>query len=145
MATKRFGRLPARYSFALNPDAHARFSRCPKCRKPAQLRKFALLIHVEGSGLIVLGKTCRYCSVCELIIAHQDELEAELANVFSDRDPDVVGSPYFVIGTLDRKTWRRGLQASLTLERVQGQAADFRRYFEVWSEPARWVPNKRNS
>ena len=143
MQARQVGRLPAKYSFALNPDANARFSRCPKCQKLTYLRKFALLIHVEGADLTVLGKTCRYCPKCELIIAHQNELEGELVHSFSARKLEVVGNPYLVIGTLDRKTWKRGLQSPLTLDPALDQAADFKRYLEVWEEPGGWVPNKR--
>ncbi len=138
----RFGRLPERYSFAINADPDVRFSRCPECQKPTQLRKFALLIHVEGSGLTVLGKTCRYCASCEFIIAHQNELEAELAHAFSARAPEVIGNPYFVIGTVKLNTWRKGLQAVPELQQVLHQAADFKNYMDVWSEPGGWVPNK---
>jgi hypothetical protein len=38
------------------------------------MRKFPLLIHMDGYGLLNLGKTCRYCAKCEFIIAHQDQL-----------------------------------------------------------------------
>jgi hypothetical protein len=31
-------------------------------------------------GILALGKDCRYCSLCELIICHRDELEDELVH-----------------------------------------------------------------
>ena len=40
-------------------------------------RKFALIIHVEDAGLVALGYTGRFCTPCEFIIAHQEELETE--------------------------------------------------------------------
>jgi hypothetical protein len=83
MAKKRIGKLPPRYSFILNPYADVRLSRCPRCQKLTYLRKFALFIHIDVWGPMALGKTCRYCSRCELIMAHQDELEAQLAHSFS--------------------------------------------------------------
>ena len=144
MAVKKFGKLPSRYSFALNSDKNHRFSRCPKCNELTQLRKFPLLIHVEESDLIVLGKTCRYCSRCELIIAHEHELEAELANLYSTRAPAVIGNPYLVIGTVNRPTWRQGLRDSTSLGDIREQTADFKHYLDVWVEPGGWVPTKRH-
>lgn len=86
MAENRFGQLPPRYTFALNPYQDARFSKCPKCNRATYLRKFPLLIHIDEYGPIVLGKTCRYCSKCEFIIVHQDELEDILTAMFAERE-----------------------------------------------------------
>jgi hypothetical protein len=72
MAQERIGELPPRYSFALNPYDEWRCTKCPRCERPTRLRKFALLIGVEDYGLMMLGKTCRFCPHCEFIIAHQD-------------------------------------------------------------------------
>ena len=75
MTKHTIGKLPPRYTFILNPYQDTRLSKCTICRKPTHMRKVALLIHIEEWGLLALGKTCRYCSHCELIIAHRDELE----------------------------------------------------------------------
>ena len=40
--------------------------------------KLPLVIHVEGPILLSLNKTCRFCPCGNLLIAHQDELEAQL-------------------------------------------------------------------
>src|SRR5262249_29715675 len=79
MAKNRIGKRPPQYSFILNPYSDVRLSKCPKCERPTHPRKFALVIHIQNWGPLVLGKTCRYCTRCQLIIAHQDELEAEMA------------------------------------------------------------------
>ncbi len=100
--------MPPRHWFALNPRKEMRCTRCLRCEKPTRPRKFALLIGVEDYGLMVLGKTCRYCSACDFIIAHQDELEALLAAGFSTHEPEVIGNDYYVIRTVERKTWRKG-------------------------------------
>ncbi|NJK76213.1 MAG: hypothetical protein HC942_22210 [Microcoleus sp. SU_5_6] len=99
------GKLKPRYSFILNQYPDFRASKCtnPKCQKLTHLRKFALFIFIEGVGPIILGKTCRYCSKCELIIAHQDELEAELALNLQKIAPQAIGNEYFVVGTFDKK------------------------------------------
>jgi len=55
MANTRIGKLLPRYSFMLNPHAEVRLSKCPKCQKVTHLRKFALLIHIDEWGPMVLG------------------------------------------------------------------------------------------
>jgi hypothetical protein len=102
---KKFGKLKPRYSFILNEHDEYRASKCVKCDKLTFLRKFVLLIHIDDAGLISLGKTCRYCAKCELIVVHQSELEAELAYKFETLKPEVVGNDYLVLGTVDKKFW----------------------------------------
>ena len=92
------GNLPPRYSFMLNPYQDFRSTKCPICNQPTLLRKFVLLIHIEGSLPLTLGKTCRYCPRNELIIAHQDELEEQMAELFSSIKPEVIGNEYLVNG-----------------------------------------------
>jgi hypothetical protein len=96
MAKAKIGKLPPRYSFILNPYADERLSKCPTCSKPTHLRKFALLIHIDEWGPMILGKTCRYCTPCELIIAHQDELEAQLAYSLHTIAPESVCTTFSV-------------------------------------------------
>lgn len=114
----RIGELEPRYLFVLNPFVDARFSKCPRCQKTTANRKFPLFIHVENWRPFVLGKTCRYCSQCELIIAHKDEIDAQVSHAL--KKASVPDSDYLVIGTMQGEAWKqglagneRGLQASL--------------------------------
>ena len=59
----------------------------------------------KPSGPMALGKTCRYCSRCELIIVHQNELEAQLAHSFSQIEPAMIGNTYRIFGTIPKKIW----------------------------------------
>ena len=143
MARIRSGKLPPRYSFLLNPHSDVRLTKCPKCRKLTYPRKFALFIHIEQWGLMALGKTCRYCSHCELIMAHQDELEAELANAFLRIAPEVIGNAYTVLGTMDKKVWQqqvggKGLPPEETLRHI----AEFRKEYVLEYEPGGRYPAK---
>src|SRR5208283_1969459 len=117
MVRKRaqLGKLPPRYLFALNQYAETRWSKCPKCQSLTYMRKFPLLIHVDGFGLLALGKACRYCPQCEFIIAHQDDLEHILTEIFSESHHEVVGNEYFVIGTVDKKVWQESLDEPMKL------------------------------
>src|ERR1017187_613912 len=89
-ADRRVGKLTPRYQFVLNPFEFDRMSRCLRCKKLTYPRKFPLLIHIDGWGLMTLGKTCKYCPKDELIICHQDELDMELAHAFSKLKPEVI-------------------------------------------------------
>src|SRR5215204_1224977 len=64
---------------------------------------------------MTLGKTCRFCTRCELIVVHQDELEHELTAALESRAPAVIGNEYMVLGMMDRKVWRRGLGDAATV------------------------------
>lgn len=139
-AATTIGKLPPRYTFMLNPYKDTRLSKCPICRKLTHMRKFALLIDIEKGGLVALGKTCRHCTPCELIMAHQDELEAELVGMFESRAPEVIGNPYVVFGTLDKQQWKKslgtaGTELSLALE----HAADFKKVLGLKMEGG-WQP-----
>jgi hypothetical protein len=142
---KRIGKLPPRYSFILNPYTDVRLSKCPRCQKLTHLRKFALFIHIDKWGPMALGKTCRYCSGCELIMAHQDELEAQLEHSFSQIAPEVIGNEYLVLGTVDKKVWQEGLAGSGgDLGEMLKHMADFKRVLKLGVEPGGWYPAERD-
>jgi len=141
MAKTRVGKLQPRYSLMLNPYSDVRLSKCPKCQKPTYLRKFALFIHIDGWGPLALGKTCRYCSRCELIMVHQDELEAQLAHSFSHIAPEVIGNEYLVIGTIDKKVWQAGLRdGDRQLAQMLQHMADVKDVYVLEYEPGGWYP-----
>ena len=141
MASTRVGKLPPRYSFILNPHSETRLSKCPKCQKLTHLRKFALFIHIDKWGPMVLGKTCRYCSCCELIMVHQDELEAQLTHSFSQIAPEVIGNEYMVLGTIAKKVWQEGLGGrGQELAKALQHVADFKKYYNLEYEPGGWYP-----
>lgn len=111
------------------------------CEKLTHPRKFAFLIHVDDWGPMVQGKTAKFCSACELIVVHQDELEAELVLAFEKLDPLLIGNSYFVIGTVETKTWKRGVNgAPGTIDEVLQQTADFDRVLTLQVDPGGWRP-----
>jgi hypothetical protein len=143
MLNRGIGELHPRYSFLLNPHTELRLSKCPKCQQATHLRKFALFIHVDGWGAIALGKTCRYCSRCEMIMVHRDELEEQLTHSLTHIAPEVVGNEYLVLGTIEKRVWQKGLrrdrekQPTALLQHV----ADFKDVYELKYEPGGWHPN----
>ena len=142
MTSAQIGKLPPRYTFTLNPYADSRLSKCPCCRRPTHLRKFALLIHIEKFGLLALGKTCRYCTPCELIMAHQDELESELVDIFELVAPEVIGAPYVVFGTVEKQRWKESLeQGGFRMAEALEHAADFKDVIKL-KMTGGWMPAK---
>jgi hypothetical protein len=86
--------------------------------------------------LALLNKSCRLCVVCETLIVHRAELERVIiASGFSaaaDRQD------YVVLGTIDRRTWRRGIAGDTQLEDIREHMADFKKYLKVDVVPAHW-------
>ena len=122
----RLGKQPPRYRFFLNPYPEARCTVCPKCHAKTRQRKLPLVIHVDPLNPVALNKTCRYCPACDLLIAHQDEVEALLAAFFSQHEPKVIGNEYLVIGTLDRPDWQRGTQSPMPIREMVEHLHDFK-------------------
>jgi hypothetical protein len=71
----RLGKQRPRYRFFLNPYTDVCFTTCPQCRGKTSQRKLPLVIHNDPLQLVALTKTCRDGPRCDLLIAHQDELE----------------------------------------------------------------------
>ena len=134
----RLGKLAPLYKFFLNPYADLRFtSSCPGCCGKTKQRKLPLAIHVSDWGMVILNKTCRFCPACDLVMGHQDEIEAYLAQLFAESAPEVVGNDYLVVGTVERKDWRRGLADPLTNAEMLAALHDFRDHLHFKPAP-RW-------
>jgi len=102
--------------------------------------KFPLLIHIDGFGLLTLGKTCRYCPKCEFIIAHRDDLEHIMTEIFAESNPGVVGNEYLVIGTVETKVWKGGMVEPLRIEKILEHTADVKEYLVLHYEQRGWAP-----
>jgi hypothetical protein len=136
----RIGKLPPKYIFILNPYTDARFTRCPGCDQRMRQRKLPLLIHIDPMHLIALNYTCRYCPDCDLLIAHQDEIEELLAALFAERDPSVIGNDYLVLGTVERQAWREGVKQPKSIQEMLEHLHDFKEVRTVEYQSAGWYP-----
>jgi len=95
-----------------------------------------LAILIEAWGMVVLNKTCRYCPNCGLLIAHQDQIDEQLAHAFAHSASGELND-YVVVGTLERKDWRRGMTQPLSDAEMLAALHDFRDHLQF--EPApRW-------
>lgn len=122
----RLGKQPLRYRFFLNPYRDVRFSKCPQCSNKMGQRKLPLFIHIDSKQPLLLNRTCRYCSHCDLLIAHRDELDDIITRVFPTLDLKTVSSQYLVIGTVDRADWRRINQNKLSVQATIEALHDFK-------------------
>lgn len=124
--TTRFGKLPPQYDFFLNPYQDQRFTHCPKCEAKMGQKKVPLVIHVDPHHPVSLNYTCRYCAPCDLLIAHQDEIEPLLASLFTQVAPEVIGNEYLVLGTFDRSYWKEGTKSSHPAQDLFANLHDFK-------------------
>jgi hypothetical protein len=77
-----------------------------------------LAVIVQPHHLVTLSVTCRTCSRCDLLIAHQADVAALLTQLFREHDPAVIGNDYAVAGTLDRAEWERSIDPPLSLAQL---------------------------
>ena len=138
---RHLGKLPPQYTFILNPYAEYRFTRCPGCDQKTKQRKLPLFIHVDPMNPVVLNYTCRYCPDCDLLIAHQDQIEELLAGIFVELDPSVIGNEYLVMGTVERQAWREGVRQPKDIEEMLEGFHVFKEVRTVQVQPGGWYPD----
>jgi hypothetical protein len=74
-------------------------------------------------------------------MAHQDELESQLAYSFSKIQPEFIGNEYLVIGTVDKKVWKKGLEGGGgEFGEMLKHIADFKRVYDLHVEPGGGYP-----
>ncbi|MFA5924979.1 MAG: hypothetical protein WC856_27475 [Methylococcaceae bacterium] len=121
----QFGKLPPKHGFVLNPYPDMRITSCPMCESKTGQKKIPLLIHINPMHLIALNYTCRYCRSCDLLIAHKHEIEHLLTSLFSQTEPETVGSEYLIIGTVEKSSWREDQQRTRSVREMLPYASDF--------------------
>jgi hypothetical protein len=136
----KYGKLPPKYRFILNPCKDARFSTCPNCPGKTLFRKVLLFIHVQPIYPTTINKSCQYCPKCEILIVHQDELEQTLALTYQKHKPEIIGNEYLVLGTLEPSSWRKREKEPIEFGNVKEHVHDFIEYLEVKYIPAHWGP-----
>ncbi len=136
-----FGDLPALYKFFLNPYSDIRFSRCPQCEGKTSQKKVPLMIHVDPQYPINMNYTCRYCLTCDILIAHQDEIEGYLHRLFSEREPEVIGNDYLVMGTTERAYWKEGITKPHLPQETLANLHGFKEYLN-FKRTGGWLPNE---
>ena len=81
--------------------------------------------------------------MCETLIV--DRVELENAIIAAGLSGAVKPPDYVVLGTIDRRTWRRGLGDDASLLDIREHMADFKRYLKVDVVPAHWERSSRGA
>jgi len=63
-----------------------------------------------------------------------------LAKLFAELNPSAIGEAYLVIGTVERKAWREGMQESKGIDDMLAHLHDFKEVLTVEYRPAGWYP-----
>lgn len=136
----RFGEGEPRYRFVINPYPDVSCTTCPSCEKRTAQRKTPLLIHVDPHNLIALNYTCRYCAGCDLLIGKKNEIEAYLTRLFTERDPQVIGNDYLIIGTVEKSAWRKNMLQPVPPLEMLRHIHDFKGQSDLEISMAGWFP-----
>lgn len=91
-----------RYTLFLNPYPDQLFLECPRCGRETHTRNRVLIVQAGSEVLAPVMTTCRYCTNCDLLIAHQEEIDASLHDQLLPEIDVEIGDTLMVIGTLDR-------------------------------------------
>ena len=90
---------------------------------------FPLLLKQQVSRAqkqILQGDIPGTIGTCDLLIAHQDQVEEQLALYVAPSRPEITGNDYLVMGTLDRPEWRKGMQDPLSMQEMVEHLHDFK-------------------
>jgi hypothetical protein len=85
---------------------------------------------------MMLGKTCRLCVVCEVLIAHEQEVTPLL--VASGIATSIAAPNYLVLGIAAARVWRSGIARGVSLEAFRESMTDFNEYLRVNVAPGGW-------
>jgi hypothetical protein len=139
-ASPHFGNLSPRYRFILNPHADLRCSTCPECDGKMLVRKVPLVVAVLPDQKATINKHCRYCPHCDILNAHQDELENMLAITFEKHAPKLIGNEYLVIGTLEPAARRKREKRGVLVASLPDIVHDFKERLELEHVLSHWGP-----
>jgi len=123
---RQFGKLAPRYDLFLNVNHTMRFTTCPRCRIKTLARRFSLVVLIGSGYALVVEKTCRFCPSCDLLVVHQDQLEAQLTSQFLRINPQAIGSDYQLVGTLDKEQWQQVKREAPAFEEIREYLYDFK-------------------
>lgn len=88
------------------------------------------MIHIEPTTIIALNYTCRYCKSCDLLVAHKHEIEHLLTTQLSIANPQLIGDPYVVMGTITRKAWKENVEQPKPPREMLDQISVFKSVYE---------------
>jgi len=81
--------------------------------------------------------------ICETLIVERSELERVI--IAAGLSATVKPPDYVVLGTIDGRTYRRGLGDDASLLDIREHMADFKKYLKVDVVPAHWERSSRSA
>ena len=102
-----------------------------------------LLVHIDPLHLLAQNIHCRFCPDCDLLIVHQDELEAQLVIHVSEHFPADVGNDYLVLGTMERAAWNENRRNPKPLPEILDACRRFSGGAHDQGEAGRLVSKRR--
>jgi len=75
-----------------------------------------------------------------LIITKQSEVEQLLTAGFFEINPEIIGNDYLVMGTLDKKDWRKGNKKEIDSSEAVKSMYVFKDHLDFEVVPAGWYP-----
>jgi hypothetical protein len=122
----------------MNSYPEFRFSKCPDCQNQTGQRTLPLIIHIEPHKLIAFNYTSRYCKRCDMLIAHKHEIEHKLTELFQQTNKEVIGNPYLVFGTVEKKAMREHMKQPKALDEILKHVHDFKSYQTIQMRMGGW-------
>jgi hypothetical protein len=77
------------------------------------------------------------------LIAHQNQIESLLAQIFQKRDPEIISNQYLVIGTMEKPAWKEGTRRDLDPQEVLNYQHDFKQVLKFDIQRAGWYPKEK--
>lgn len=116
---------PPLYDFLLNVRQDTRVTICPRCQIKTRARKFPLVVRINADYGLVIEKMCRFCTACELLVVHQDQLHVQLLFRLL-LGPQRLSNDYQVVGTLESTVWKQGIEELQPFADLQPYLHDFK-------------------
>jgi len=125
----RFGTLPPKHNFVMNPYHDIKIKKCPYCEYKTGTIKIPLMIHIKPVYWLSLNQSCRYCSKCDLLIANKLDVEHSLTEMFRENNPEIIGNEYYVIGTVEKTAWQKGMKNAKHGQDIMSHTNDFIKHY----------------
>lgn len=90
--------------------------------------------------MVALNYTNRYCKHCDLLIAHKDEVESLLTDLFASAAPELVGNDYLIFATMEKNAWRDNMHSPRAPMEMLDHIHDFKSYTELRMTRGGWYP-----
>jgi len=78
-----------------------------------------------------------------MLIAHKDEIEHLLTDMFLQINPDYIGNNYLVFATVEKKAWRENMKNPKPFDEMLHHVHDFKSYQDIRMAMGGWFQNSQ--